>query len=205
MIYFTYMWSPPSNFSSFHIVFCLAFFLLILWIYFFYFFLIFIFKLYIIVLVLPNIKLNPPRVYMCPPSWTLLPPPSTYHPSGSSQCTSPKHPVSWHSLSCMSFSIPPLSGIAWWCSLYNLVGNSWFFFLLWYSLLHSFWLGKILVLRHFLFICSSLQDILCFHVLSIINIVFLVIVRIHVPFKLKFFLDIWWAVILPDLWTSVFT
>jgi len=25
---------------------------------------------------------------------TPLPPPSTYHPSGSSQCTSPKHPVS---------------------------------------------------------------------------------------------------------------
>ena len=31
---------------------------------------------------------------MCSPSWTLLPPPSPYHPSGSSQCTSPKHPVS---------------------------------------------------------------------------------------------------------------
>ena len=54
----------------------------------------FIFKLYIIVLVLPNIKMNPPHVYMCSPSWTLLPPPSPYHPSGSSQCTSPKHPVS---------------------------------------------------------------------------------------------------------------
>jgi len=27
-------------------------------------------------------------------SWTLLPPPSPYHPFGSSQCTSPKHPVS---------------------------------------------------------------------------------------------------------------
>ena len=52
------------------------------------------FKLYIIVLVLPNIKMNPPRVYMCSPSWTLLPPPSPHHPSGSSQCTSPKHPVS---------------------------------------------------------------------------------------------------------------
>ena len=54
----------------------------------------FIFKLYIIVLVLPNIKMNPPKVYLCSPSWTLLPPPSPYHPSGSSQCTSPKHPVS---------------------------------------------------------------------------------------------------------------
>ena len=52
----------------------------------------FIFKLYIIVLVLPNIKMNPPQVYMCSPSWTLLPPPSPYPPSGSSQCTSSKHP-----------------------------------------------------------------------------------------------------------------
>ena len=54
----------------------------------------FIFKLYKIVLVLPNIEMNPPQVYMCSPSWTLLPPPSPFHPSGSSQCTSPKHPVS---------------------------------------------------------------------------------------------------------------
>ena len=54
----------------------------------------FIFKLYNIVLVLPNIEMNPPQVYMCFPSSTLLPPPSPYHPSGSSQCTSPKHPVS---------------------------------------------------------------------------------------------------------------
>ena len=54
----------------------------------------FIFKLYITVLVLPNIKMNPPEVYMCSPSWTLLPPPSPFHPSGSSQCTSPKHPAS---------------------------------------------------------------------------------------------------------------
>ena len=55
------------------------------WIFFFLFiYLFFIFKLYTIVLVLPNIKMNPPQVYMCSP----------YHPSGSSQCTSPKHPVS---------------------------------------------------------------------------------------------------------------
>ena len=54
----------------------------------------FIFKLYIIVFVLPNIKMNPPQVYMCSPSWTLLPPPSPFLPSGLSQCTSPKHPVS---------------------------------------------------------------------------------------------------------------
>ena len=54
----------------------------------------FIFKIYITVLVLPNIKMNPSQVYMCSPSWTLLPTPSPYHPSGSSQCTNPKHPVS---------------------------------------------------------------------------------------------------------------
>ena len=41
----------------------------------------FIFKLYISVLVLPNIKMNPPQVYTCSTSWTLLPPPSPYHPS----------------------------------------------------------------------------------------------------------------------------
>ena len=34
------------------------------------------------------------NLYTYSPSWTLLPPPSPYHPSGSSQCTSPKHPVS---------------------------------------------------------------------------------------------------------------
>ena len=33
-------------------------------------------------------------VYTCSPSWTSLPHPSPYHPSGSSQCTSPKLPVS---------------------------------------------------------------------------------------------------------------
>ena len=38
--------------------------------------------------------MNPPQVYTCSPSWTLLSPPSLYHLSGSSQCTSPKHPVS---------------------------------------------------------------------------------------------------------------
>ena len=49
--------------------------------------------LYNIVLVLPYINMNLPQVYMCSPSWTLFPPPSPYHPSGSSQCTSPKHPI----------------------------------------------------------------------------------------------------------------
>ena len=50
--------------------------------------------LYNIVSVLPYINMNLPRVYTCSQSWTSLPPPSPYHPSGSSQCTSPKHPVS---------------------------------------------------------------------------------------------------------------
>ena len=54
----------------------------------------FIFLLYNIVLVLPYISINPPRVYTCSSSWTPLPPPSPYQSSGSSQCTSPKHPVS---------------------------------------------------------------------------------------------------------------
>ena len=35
-----------------------------------------------------------PRVYMSSQSWTPLTPPSLYHLSGSSQCTSPKRPVS---------------------------------------------------------------------------------------------------------------
>ena len=49
--------------------------------------------LYNIVLVLPYIDMNLLWMYMCSPSWTPLPPPSPSHPSGSSQCTSPKHPV----------------------------------------------------------------------------------------------------------------
>ena len=46
------------------------------------------------VLVLPYIDMNPPWVYMSSQSWTHLPPPTPYHLSGSSLCTSPKHPVS---------------------------------------------------------------------------------------------------------------
>ena len=38
--------------------------------------------------------MNLPQVYTCSPSWSPLPPPSPYHPFGSSQCTSLKHPVS---------------------------------------------------------------------------------------------------------------
>ena len=45
-------------------------------------------------MVFPYINMNPPQVYTCFPFSTPLPPPSLYHPSGSSQCTSPKHPVS---------------------------------------------------------------------------------------------------------------
>ena len=61
----------------------------------FYFFIFFYLLLYSIVSVLPYINMNPPWVYTCSPSWTSLPPPSPYHPSGSCQCTSPKHPVSY--------------------------------------------------------------------------------------------------------------
>ena len=86
---------PTCCFSQVLCFFSFFFFLCItLFFFLFFFFLYFIFKLYIIVLVLPNIKMNLPQVCMCSPSWTLLPPPSPYHPSGSSQCTSPKHPVS---------------------------------------------------------------------------------------------------------------
>ena len=38
--------------------------------------------------------MNPPWVYTCSPFQVPLPPPSPYHPSGSNQCTSPKHHVS---------------------------------------------------------------------------------------------------------------
>ena len=61
----------------------------------FFFFLIFTFTLfYNTVLALPYIGMNPPQVYMSSQSWTPLPPPTPYHLSGSSLCTSPKHPVS---------------------------------------------------------------------------------------------------------------
>ena len=45
-------------------------------------------------MILPYINMNLPQVYTCSQPWTPLPPPSPYHPSGSSQCTSPKHHVS---------------------------------------------------------------------------------------------------------------
>ena len=58
------------------------------------FFILFFILLYNTILVLPYIDMNLPRVYMSSQSWTPLPPLSPYHLSGTSQCTSPKHPVS---------------------------------------------------------------------------------------------------------------
>jgi len=52
------------------------------------------FLLYNILLVLLYINMNLPQVYMCSPSWNPLPISSPSHHSGSSQCTSPEHPVS---------------------------------------------------------------------------------------------------------------
>ena len=46
------------------------------------------------VLVVPYINMNPPQCTRVPHPEAPLPPPSPYHPSGSSQCTSPEHPVS---------------------------------------------------------------------------------------------------------------
>ena len=51
--------------------------------------------LYSTVLVLAYIDMNLPQVYMSSQSWTPLPRPSSYNLSGLSQCTSPKHPVSF--------------------------------------------------------------------------------------------------------------
>ena len=61
---------------------CLSFLLLFIYYY--------CFLLYNIVLVLPYFNMNLPRVYTRSQSWTAFP----YHPSGSAQGTSPKHPVS---------------------------------------------------------------------------------------------------------------
>ena len=82
-------WSRFSECWVLSLLFLFFFFTFIFYFFKFYF----IFKFYNIVLVLLNIEMNLPQVYICSPSWTLLPPPSPYHPSGSSQCTSPKHPV----------------------------------------------------------------------------------------------------------------
>ena len=67
--------------------------LVYLWLIFFFFNFYFI-LLYNTVLVVAYIDMNPPRVYMSSQTWTPLPPPTSHHPSGSSPCTSPKHPAS---------------------------------------------------------------------------------------------------------------
>ena len=59
---------------------------------------------------------------MCPPSWTPLPPPSPSHPSGSSQCTGPEHPVSCIEPGLQVLNDPSQLGT--WCSIYR------YFFLL---------------------------------------------------------------------------
>ena len=67
------------------------------YLYFYLFILIFYFYfilLYNPVLVLAYIDMNLPRVYMSSQTWTPLPPPTPHHVSGSSPCTSPKHPAS---------------------------------------------------------------------------------------------------------------
>ena len=89
-------WQGPVSFLHFFFKFLnFKFFLQFYCVFIFYFFcFIYLFLLYNIVLVLPYININLPQVYTCPSSWTRLPPPSPYHTSGSSQCTSPKHPVS---------------------------------------------------------------------------------------------------------------
>ena len=74
-------WKP----NHFHYIFLIFFHLFV--------FSINLFNWRLIVLVLPYIDMNPPWVYMRSPSWTPLSPSSPYHPSGSSQCTSPEHSV----------------------------------------------------------------------------------------------------------------
>ena len=55
--------------------------------------------------------MNLPWAYAYFPSWSPLPPPSPYHPSGSSQCTSPKDPVS--NLDCRFISYMILYMFPW--------------------------------------------------------------------------------------------
>ena len=102
----------------------------------------FFYLYFFIVLVLPFINMNLPQVYMCSPSWTPFPPPFLYDPSGSFQCTNPKHPVSCIEtglgIHFISFHIPHIRD---------------FFFSIWF---HSVWrsLGPSMLLQmalsHFL-------------------------------------------------------
>ena len=93
LIIWTYVGKVISLLSRFVIVFFQGA-SVFLFLYFFALYLFIYFWLYNTVLVLPYTDMNPTRVYMSSQSWTRLPPPSPYHLSGSSQCTSPKHPVS---------------------------------------------------------------------------------------------------------------
>ena len=81
------------NPRSCRFTFVCLFHVLFIYLYFFNFYFYFI-LLYNTVLVLTYIDTNPPRMYRSSQTWTLLPPPTPHHPSGSSPCTSPKHPVS---------------------------------------------------------------------------------------------------------------
>ena len=77
------------HFVSMMWIVCFIFFQYFLKIFYFYFIL-----LYNTVLVLSYIDMDPPWVYMSSQIWTPLPPPTPDHLSGSSLCTSPKHPIS---------------------------------------------------------------------------------------------------------------
>ena len=97
-------------------------------------------------MVSPYINMNPPQVYTCSLSWTLLPLPSPYHPSGSSQGTSPKHPVS---------CIKPFH--SWyWCFEFSLFA-SWSVSLGIYKFLHFFFKKPNL----FIYFCLALLGLPC--------------------------------------------
>ena len=79
-----------------------------LFIFLFFFNFYFIFKVYNIVLVLPNIEMNLPQVYPHSPSWTLLPPPSPTVPLGRPSAPVPNiqyraSNLDWHLVSYMIF------------------------------------------------------------------------------------------------------
>ena len=83
-----------TNFSyDFYFILLFFFFYLNFFVSFFKFFILFYFLTLQYCIGFAIYQHETPQVYTCSPSWTLLPPPSPYHPSGSSPCTSPKHPV----------------------------------------------------------------------------------------------------------------
>ena len=79
-----------SSYLDCFFLFSFFFFSLLSFLFFYFYFIL----LYNTVLILPYIDMNPPRVYTSSQSWIPLPPPIPYHLSGSTPCTSPKHPVS---------------------------------------------------------------------------------------------------------------